>query len=174
MYFYVEKSQKYSFTHDLILWKSMLKKNAISALLLHLHLLMWIKLTLWWERTLKSNSKQHQTQEKENGKNFSFVKNHQRNVKLHGECLMLFWWHQYIIQLPLINVFCQTSTEKYPQFCISLNWDICTGKIGKLSSFPFCQNKARLEGLLYSSGYDRWWPIVYPCSPMLSEKFCLI
>ena len=158
----------------MILWKSMLKKNAISALLLHLHLLMWIKLTLWWERTLKSNSKQHQTQEKENGKNFSFVKNHQRNVKLHGECLMLFWWHQYIIQLPLINVFCQTSTEKYPQFCISLNWDICTGKIGKLSSFPFCQNKARLEGLLYSSGYDRWWPIVYPCSPMLSEKFCLI
>ena len=40
--------------------------------------------------TLKSNSKQHQMQEKENVKNFSFVENHKRNVKLHGECLMLF------------------------------------------------------------------------------------
>ena len=34
-----------------------------------------------------------------------------------GKCLgfdvflMLFWWHQYIKQLPLINVACQTQTE---------------------------------------------------------------
>ena len=51
---------------------------------------------------------------------------------------MLFWWHQYIIQLPLINVWSQAPLSDALWLCISLNWDISQKISRKFSQKIVC------------------------------------
>ena len=78
-------------------------------------------------------------------------------------CLMLFWWHQYIIQLPLINVWSQAPLSDVLWHCISLNWDI-SAKISTESFNHKC--------LFLACGCGFVWWLMFIVKPPYNNSKC--